>query len=157
MLLSGTDAHIAGLGGMAQRLNSFPEIFKDSPGYEGYLNFGVAASPEIMQDNGYFINLVVWYGRQWASAATAPNRGAKPYTTEGGIRCPCIVRYPTETDLQPVSIANTFTMVMNILPKVLDLPGLNTLGNNFEAETPPRSKANRGKTSWSHLMRREPD
>ncbi|KAJ6070626.1 arylsulfatase [Penicillium canescens] len=348
------DAHIAGLGGMAERMNRFPEIFKDSPGYEGYLNFRVAALPEIMQDNGYFavmsgkwylglekelspsargftkvlttlpgagiiiimdcnfitrtknhapswtaldfgwstINLstelptflrtftrpigpsgsqiarsgrerhcacgrrasyspyighdkvgraprrgaaqikpcmeifaamidlvdvnvgrirdylestgewndtfvvfmsdngaegqlleaipilagatledvikkyydnsledlgnhnsVVWYGPQCASAATAPNRGAKPYTTEGGIRCPCIVRYPTGTDLQPGSIANTFTTVMYILPKVLDLSGLNTLGNNFEAETSPRSKANRGETSWSHLMR----
>jgi arylsulfatase len=56
MLLSGTDAHIAGLGGigMAERMNCFPEIFKDSPRYEGYLNLRVAALAEIMQDNGYF-------------------------------------------------------------------------------------------------------
>jgi arylsulfatase len=54
MLLSGTDAHIAGLGAMAERMNRFPHIFKDKPGYEGYLNFRVAALPEILQDNGYF-------------------------------------------------------------------------------------------------------
>lgn len=30
MRLSGTDAHIAGLGGMAERMNRFPEIFKKS-------------------------------------------------------------------------------------------------------------------------------
>jgi arylsulfatase len=164
MLLSGTDAHIAGLGGMAERMNRFPEIFKHSPRYEGYLNLRVAALPEIMQDNGYFAvtsvkwyaksledlgnhNSVVWYGRQWATAATAPNRGAKSYTTEGGIQCPCVVRYPTGTDLQPGSIANT-VRVMDILPKVLDLPGLNTLGNNFEAEivTPFKGK------SWGNLL-----
>lgn len=29
MLLSGTDAHIAGLGGVAERMNRFPEIFID--------------------------------------------------------------------------------------------------------------------------------
>ena len=54
MLLSGTDAHIAGLGAMAERMKKFPEIFKNRPGYEGYLNHRVAALPEIMQDNGYF-------------------------------------------------------------------------------------------------------
>jgi arylsulfatase A-like enzyme len=54
MLLSGTDAHIAGLGCMAERMKKYPDIFRDRPGYEGYLNYRVAALPEIMQDNGYF-------------------------------------------------------------------------------------------------------
>lgn len=54
MLLSGTDAHIAGLGCMAERMKKFPEIFADKPGYEGYLNYRVAALPEILQDNGYW-------------------------------------------------------------------------------------------------------
>ena len=54
MLLSGTDSHIAGLGAMAERMRRFPHIFADKPGYEGYLNFRVAALPEILQDNGYF-------------------------------------------------------------------------------------------------------
>ncbi|KAK3192264.1 hypothetical protein K4F52_001477 [Lecanicillium sp. MT-2017a] len=54
MLLSGTDAHIAGVGCMAERMKKYPDIFKDKPGYEGYLNYRVAALPEIMQDNGYF-------------------------------------------------------------------------------------------------------
>lgn len=38
-------------------------------------------------------NSFVWYGTQWAGAATAPSRGVKTFTTEGGIHCPCIVRY----------------------------------------------------------------
>lgn len=54
MLLSGTDNHIAGLGQMAEFARSFPEKFAGKPGYEGYLNFRVAALPEILQDAGYY-------------------------------------------------------------------------------------------------------
>lgn len=54
MLLSGTDNHIAGLGQMAEYAKLFPERFQGKPGYEGYLNFRIAALPEILQDNGYY-------------------------------------------------------------------------------------------------------
>lgn len=50
MLLSGTDNHIAGLGSMAE---SVADNQKQRPGYEGYLNFQVAALPELFQDAGY--------------------------------------------------------------------------------------------------------
>lgn len=40
------------------------------------------------------VDSFVWYGARWAAAATAPSKGFKTYTFEGGIRCPCIVRYP---------------------------------------------------------------
>lgn len=50
MLLSGTDNHIAGLGTMAEGRS---ESYKATPGYEGYLNFHVAALPELLQDAGY--------------------------------------------------------------------------------------------------------
>lgn len=50
MLMSGTDNHIAGLGSMSG-LMSPNQIGK--PGYEGYLNFRVAALPELFQDAGY--------------------------------------------------------------------------------------------------------
>ncbi|RVX75076.1 hypothetical protein B0A52_01353 [Exophiala mesophila] len=50
MLLSGTDHHIAGLGQMAEHM---PPNARDTPGYEGYLNFRVAALPEVLQDSGY--------------------------------------------------------------------------------------------------------
>ena len=50
MLLSGTDNHIAGLGSMAE---SVADNVKDRPGYEGYLNFRVAALSELFQDAGY--------------------------------------------------------------------------------------------------------
>lgn len=53
MLLSGTDNHIAGLGQMAEFAQRIPTKFANKPGYEGYLNFRVAALPEILVDNGY--------------------------------------------------------------------------------------------------------
>lgn len=52
MLFSGTDNHIAGLGQMAEHMQ--PQVdYKSHPGYEGYLNFRVAAVSEILQDAGY--------------------------------------------------------------------------------------------------------
>jgi len=50
MLLSGTDNHLAGLGNMAEELR---ENQQDNPGYEGYLNFRVAALPELLRNAGY--------------------------------------------------------------------------------------------------------
>lgn len=52
MLMSGTDNHIAGLGQMTEHMASNVN-YKDQPGYEGYLNFRVAALSEILQDSGY--------------------------------------------------------------------------------------------------------
>lgn len=56
MLLSGTDNHIAGLGQMEfwGRGREPPVPWSQRPGYEGYLNFRVAALPEILQDSGYY-------------------------------------------------------------------------------------------------------
>ncbi|KAK7736555.1 hypothetical protein SLS53_006987 [Cytospora paraplurivora] len=56
MLLSGTDNHIAGLGQMEfwGRGRDPPVPWASLPGYEGYLNFRVAALSEILQDAGYY-------------------------------------------------------------------------------------------------------
>ena len=51
--MSGTDNHIAGLGAMFEQMRSDPDFWKDRKGYEGYLNFDVAALPEILSDAGY--------------------------------------------------------------------------------------------------------
>jgi arylsulfatase len=50
MLLSGVDNHVAGLGNMHEELSPNQ---KGKPGYEGHLNFRVAALPEVLQDAGY--------------------------------------------------------------------------------------------------------
>ena len=51
VLLSGTDNHVAGMGTMGEVLT--PEM-EGHPGYVGYLNFEVAALPEVLQAGGYY-------------------------------------------------------------------------------------------------------
>ena len=50
VLLSGTDNHVAGLGTMGEFVT--PET-EGHPGYEGHLNFQVAALPEVLKAGGY--------------------------------------------------------------------------------------------------------
>lgn len=50
VLLSGTDNHVAGLGTMGEVKTPGME---GHPGYAGYLNFEVAALPEVLQAGGY--------------------------------------------------------------------------------------------------------
>lgn len=73
-----------------------------------------------------------WYGASWACASMAPSRGFKTWITEGGIRCPCVVRYPPlfsssecgqRQNLSEGRHTNEFTTVMDILPTILDLAG----------------------------------
>lgn len=54
ILMSGADNHIAGLSQMQEYMSrSKKGVYDGRPGYEGYLNFRVAALPEILQDAGY--------------------------------------------------------------------------------------------------------
>ena len=50
MLLSGVDNHLAGMGTM---FNEQADNQKNKVGYEGFLNFQVAALPNILKDSGY--------------------------------------------------------------------------------------------------------
>ena len=50
VLLSGVDNHLAGIGTMGEFKT--PEM-EDYPGYAGYLNFEVAALPEVLRADGY--------------------------------------------------------------------------------------------------------
>jgi arylsulfatase len=56
MLMSGTDAHLGGLGTLIEYKQSKygAQRFGGKAGYEGYLNNDVATLPEILSDNGYF-------------------------------------------------------------------------------------------------------
>jgi arylsulfatase len=65
----------------------------------------------------------IWYGPRWAQAATAPSRLYKGYSTEGGIRVPCVVRYP-KLFKQPGQIVRAFANVMDIMPTFLELAGI---------------------------------
>src|SRR5579871_5412592 len=50
MLMTGTDHHLAGLGGMTE--TNRPD-FEGAAGYEGYLNERVVSVTELLHDNGY--------------------------------------------------------------------------------------------------------
>ena len=50
VLLTGVDNHLAGIGTMNELK---PPEAEGKPGYEGYLNFDVAALPEVMRTGGY--------------------------------------------------------------------------------------------------------
>ncbi len=64
----------------------------------------------------------LWYGPNWARAGVAPFRMFKAFTTEGGIRAPAIVHYPK--DIPGGEIKETFTTVMDVLPTILELAGI---------------------------------
>lgn len=66
-------------------------------------------------------NSFVWYGPRWAQASTAPSRLYKAYPTEGGVRVPCVVRYP---GFKQGSIVHDFATVMDIAPTILEMAGL---------------------------------
>lgn len=71
----------------------------------------------------------IWYGPDWACASMAPSRGFKTWITEGGIRCPCLVRYPPFE--ASGSHTNSFATVMDILPTILDLANVSHPGKVF--------------------------
>lgn len=56
MLMSGTDAHLGGLGVLIEYKNNEKgaKRWSGKAGYEGYLTKEVAALPEILEDNGYY-------------------------------------------------------------------------------------------------------
>jgi arylsulfatase A-like enzyme len=77
-------------------------------------------------------NSWVWYGPRWAQAATAPSRMNKGYITQGGIRCPAIVRYPRVFPQNKIS--HEFTTVMDIYPTILSLAGIPLPAGQFQGQ-----------------------
>ncbi|BGO89497.1 hypothetical protein NBRC10512_003957 [Rhodotorula toruloides] len=57
-------------------------------------------------------------GPAWAQAATAPNRMYKAWITEGGIRCPALLRYP---NFRNGEISHEFCTIMDVLPTILEM------------------------------------
>ncbi|KAI1329932.1 putative arylsulfatase [Xylariaceae sp. FL0255] len=67
----------------------------------------------------------VWYGPRWAQAATAPSRLYKLYTTEGGVRVPCIAKGPGVVGTGGEgSVKHEFATVMDIAPTLLEMAGV---------------------------------
>ncbi|KAJ5729751.1 sulfatase PB10D8.02c [Penicillium malachiteum] len=87
-------------------------------------------------------NSYTWYGPRWACAAEAPSRGFKAWITEGGIRCPCLIRYPGFKP-EEYAVTNRFSTVMDILPTILELAQIPHPGNTFRGREVviPRGKS----------------
>lgn len=86
----------------------------------------------------------VWYGPRWAQAATAPSRLYKLYTTEGGVRVPCIARFPG----CPPAVKHEFATVMDIAPTLLDMAGIKHPAPTYQGRTVAHM---RGKSMYSWL------
>ncbi|KAL2406416.1 Arylsulfatase [Exophiala dermatitidis] len=89
-------------------------------------------------------NSYVWYGPRWASAATAPSRLYKSFSSEGGIRVPFIIRYPAFTAKRAAgTIEKEFATVMDIAPTLLDLAGIKHPGSVYRGRpiVPMRGKS----------------
>ncbi|CAI4220207.1 unnamed protein product [Parascedosporium putredinis] len=84
-------------------------------------------------------NSFVWYGNYWAQAATAPSRLFKMFSTEGGCRVPLIVKPALQTRAGPGAetlatdsiITDAFCTVMDVVPTILELAGLQHPGKEY--------------------------
>jgi arylsulfatase len=70
----------------------------------------------------------VWYGPQWAQAATAPSRQHKGFPTEGGIHVPAFV---WSKGIAAHGINHSLVSVMDVGPTILDLAGVPYDGSTF--------------------------
>lgn len=119
-------------------------IFMSDNGAEGLLLEAVPIINENIFDHidKYYNNSLdnigkfdsyVWYGPHWASAATAPNRLYKGFTSEGGIRVPFILNYePFNKTRKQRGIEHAFATVMDICPTILELAGAQHPGTSYK-------------------------
>ncbi|OUY07865.1 arylsulfatase [Acinetobacter populi] len=95
-------------------------------------------------------NSYVWYGEQWAQAATAPSRLYKAHTSEGGIRTVSFIRFPQFKRQQQIS--HEFLTVMDLLPTLLDYLNIQHPVNHYKGrELVPL----RGKSFLSYLQQQQ--
>jgi len=151
------DANIGRIIDYLKKINQYDNtlilVLSDN-GAEGAI---LEAIPILSVDNQLFNNSYenlgakdsfIWYGPRWAQAATAPSRLTKGYITEGGIRCPAILRYPPLTRHNQ-RITNEFCTIMDILPTLLQLVHVQHPGTFFNGR---QILLPRGKSWISHFQ-----
>lgn len=91
-------------------------LLKDYPGQtDEYLS-----SFDNSLDNIGLKNSLTDMGPNWASASMAPFRLFKGFTTEGGIKAPCIIKPPKGIASKP-SVIQSFTHISDLMPTFLEL------------------------------------
>jgi len=136
-------------------------VFMSDNGAEGHhLDLSIPVMGEWAEaccDNSYENmgrkNTYLWYGPNWARAGVGPWRLFKGFTAEGGIRSPTFIHYP---ELKGGSGNGNVQTVMDIMPTILDLAGLEHPGTQYEGrEVLPMAGASmmpmlRGETESTH-------
>lgn len=124
-------------------------LFMSDNGAEGSILEAIpilSSNPPVKYFNNTLENMgnkdsFIWYGPRWAQASTAPSKLTKGYISEGGIRCPAVLRYPPSVPKKAVSTA--FATVMDVLPTILQLAKVAPIGSQFRGKPVvlPRGKS----------------
>lgn len=94
----------------------------------------------------------IWYGPNWAEAATAPSRLYKSFPTEGGTRVPAFIWNPGRVRS---GISGHYVSVRDVLPTLLDFAGVPiTAKVDGRSVLAPQGRSIRG---WLEDAAREPE
>jgi len=74
-------------------------------------------------ENRGLVNSFIEPGPGWAQASTSPSRMFKAFTSEGGIRSPCVVKLPGKA-ANSGTMNHAFFHVRDIMPTLLDAAGV---------------------------------
>ncbi len=74
-------------------------------------------------DNRGLVNSFIEQGPGWAQASMSPSRMFKAFTSEGGIRSPCLVKLPGKA-ANAGTMNHAFFHVRDIMPTILDAAGV---------------------------------
>jgi arylsulfatase A-like enzyme len=112
-------------------------VFMADNGAEGNSIWGISGTREWVaetfdnsMDNMGRRNSYLFTGPAWAQVSTLPYRWYKAFSTEGGVRCPCIISYP-EWDHLAGKINHDFISVMDLAPTFLEFAGVDHPGGAY--------------------------
>lgn len=105
-------------------------------------------------DNIGLPNSLTDMGPNWASASMSPYRLFKGFTSEGGIKAPCVIKLPKEIESNQLMI-HSFTHISDLMPTFLELANARHPSLENQAIPPMMGKSLipllTGKTDTIHL------
>ena len=105
-------------------------------------------------DNIGLPNSLTDMGPNWASASMSPYRLFKGFTSEGGIKAPCVIKLPKEIESNQLMI-HSFTHISDLMPTFLELANARHPSLENQAIPPMMGKSLipllTGKTDAIHL------
>jgi len=79
-------------------------------------------------------------GPNWASASMSPFRLFKGFTTEGGIKAPCLIKLPKSIEIDP-SMIHSFSHISDLMPTFLELANADHPSEENQAIPPMMGKS----------------